>query len=90
MNRKSFTLIVIMLLTIPMAVVLVWADTGANLGCLSAPEAGGEIGEEGLPCPLPGESLPSSGITPAADDPTPPSSPVKLIFIHHSTGLAGR
>lgn len=29
---------------------------------------------------------PSTGFAAAADNPNPPSSPVKLIFIHHSTG----
>lgn len=29
---------------------------------------------------------PASGIAPAADNPNPPTDPVKLIFIHHSTG----
>jgi len=31
-------------------------------------------------------SAPSVGVALAADDPSPPLSPVKLIFIHHSTG----
>jgi len=34
----------------------------------------------------PAGSEPAGGFTPTADDPSPPASPVKLIFIHHSCG----
>lgn len=35
---------------------------------------------------FPREAGPAVDLRPLADDPKPPASPVKLIFIHHSTG----
>jgi hypothetical protein len=38
------------------------------------------------PTASPTAATPTATSTPGADNPNPPTSPVKLIFIHHSTG----
>lgn len=39
-----------------------------------------------MACVLPAAPQATAGTLPQADDPAPPPAPVKLIFIHHSTG----